>query len=97
MDVVPSRAPFTEEDSDSEAVNMPGSKVIVGVACVAFDDVNRWTTSAGVEETAKDIVPLRAPFIAKDRDSETVNRPGSIVITGVACGEVNKVERSTTV
>ena len=57
---------------------------------MAFDDVNRWKTSAGVEETAKDKVPLRAPFIAEDSDSVAVNRPGSIVITGVACGKVNK-------
>ena len=44
-----------------------------------------------------DVVPSRAPFSAEDRDSEAVNMPGSIVISGVACGEVNKVERSTTV
>ena len=50
-----------------------------------------------MEETAKDKVPLRAPFIAEDSNSVAVNRSGSILITGVACGKVNKVERSTTV
>ena len=44
-----------------------------------------------------DFVPSRAPFCAEDSDSEAVNMTGSIVISGVACGEVNKVERSTTV
>ena len=44
-----------------------------------------------------DVVPSRAPLSAEDSDSEAVNMPGSIVISGVACGEVNKVERSTTV
>ena len=44
-----------------------------------------------------DFFPLIAPFRAKDSDSKAVIRPGSIVITGVACGEVSKVERTTTV
>lgn len=44
-----------------------------------------------------DFFPLIAPFSAKDSDSEAVIRPGSIIITWVACGEVSKVERTTTV
>ena len=44
-----------------------------------------------------DVVPSRVPLSAEDSDSEAVNMPGSIVISRVACGEVNKVERSTTV
>ena len=44
-----------------------------------------------------DVVPSRAPFSAEDSDSEAANMPEAIVISGAACGEVNKVERSTTV